>query len=202
MSASYLAKLDTIMRKLSLKLGVSAEVVVIAGHELLWHSKTEHPDPNLIIRANVGFRRSLYEFDVLSQLYLSSLDWEEVQAKFYIDGFYDTVRSTSQETRWMDVKSVKNRLQKTRGQIFASDLEGNHMGIRRFATLVDDPDGKFLHLLTVAEPATKVSDEAALVNRYRDALLKARKELVELVLVESAARRPMPKHHVLPQRGG
>jgi len=54
----------------------------------------------------------------------------------------------------------------------------------------------------VAEPATKVSDEAALVNRYRDALLKARKELVELVLVESAARRPMPKHHVLPQRGG
>ena len=60
MSDSYLAKLDDTMRALSEQFGISAEVVVVAGHELLWHSKTDHPDPNLLIRANVGFRRSLY----------------------------------------------------------------------------------------------------------------------------------------------
>ena len=34
---------------------------------------------NVVIRARVGFRRSLYELDLLSQLYLSRMDWEEVQ---------------------------------------------------------------------------------------------------------------------------
>ncbi|MGJ8610146.1 MAG: MarR family transcriptional regulator, partial [Octadecabacter sp.] len=57
MSQSYLAKLDTTMRDLSVQLGVSAEVIVVAGHELLWHSKTDYPDPNVVIRASVGFRR-------------------------------------------------------------------------------------------------------------------------------------------------
>jgi len=39
------------------RFGVSAEVVVVAGHELLWHSKTDHPDPSVVMRAGVGFRR-------------------------------------------------------------------------------------------------------------------------------------------------
>ena len=202
MSDTYLAKLDSLMRKLSNEHAVSAEVVVVAGHELLWHSKTEHPNTNVVIRANVGFRRSLYEFDVLSQLYLSRLSWEEVQAQFYVDGFFETLRRTGQDTQWLSVASLQERLHATRGEIFAADLEGNHMGIRRFATVVDDPDGKFLHLLTLAEPADKPEDEAALVQRYRDALLTARVELEELVLREYSAKRPRPKHHVMPQRGG
>lgn len=43
MSEVYLAKLDDTMRALSAQLNVSAEVVVVAGHELLWHSKTDYP---------------------------------------------------------------------------------------------------------------------------------------------------------------
>ena len=202
MSDTYLAKLDITMREISERLGVSAEVVVVAGHELLWHSKTDHPDPAVVIRANVGFRRSLYELDVLAQLYLSRLDWDEVQAQFYIDGFFETLRLTGQETQWLEAESVRNTLQAMEGEIFASDLVGNHMGIRRFATVIDDPDGKFLHLLTIAEPVIAVEDESAQVDRYRDALLRARDELVELVLLQNSARRPRPKHHVMPQRGG
>lgn len=204
MSDSYLAKLDSTMRKLSNQLSVSAEVVVVAGHELLWHSKTEHPDPNVIIRANVGFRRSLYELDVLAKLYLSRLDWDEIQAQFYIDGFFETLRYTGQKTQWLSATSLKKRLRAEQGEIFSADLEGNHMGIRRFATVVDDPDGNFLHLLTLAEPAVSATptQEAALAKRYRDALLKAREELEELVSQESSANRPRPKHHVMPQRGG
>ena len=199
MSETYLAKLDSIMRDLSGRFGVSSEVVVVAGHELLWHSKTEHPDPNVAIRANVGFRRSLYELDGLSQLYLSRLDWEEIQARFYIDGFFDIVRSPGQKIKWLPVSAVMERLDAHRKEAFAGDLEGNHMGIRRFSTVIEDPEGRFLHLLTLAEPAAATADE---VERYREALLNARKDLSELASAESAAKRLRPKHHALPLRGG
>ena len=202
MSETYLAKLDSTMHDLSDRFGVSAEVVVVAGHELLWHSKTEHPDPNVLIRANVGFRRSLYELDVLAQLYLSRIDWNEIEARFYIEGFYATVRRTGQKTSWLPEATVKDHLDAMRERVFAADLEGNHMGIRRFATVVEDPDGKFLHLLTLAEPTGAIANEAEHVRRYRDGLLKAREDLAKLVFAESAARRLRPKHHDLPHRGG
>lgn len=201
MSDTYLAKLDNTMRALSEQFGVSAEVVVVAGHELLWHSKTEHPDPNVLIRANVGFRRSLYELDALSLLYLSRLSEEEFQTRFFPDGFFATVRNTDQPTQWLSAKSVTQQLDSMRGESFAADLAGNHMGIRRFTTVVEDPDQKFLHLLTLAEPVGELKNEKQYVKRYRDALLSARDELAALVSKENEAYRPPPKHHVLPQHG-
>ena len=75
------------------------------------------------------------------------------------------------------------------------------MGIRRFTTVVEDADKKFLHLLTLAEPVSELKNEKQYVKRYRSALLKARDELAALVSKENAAFRPPPKHHVLPQRG-
>lgn len=202
MSETYLAKLDDTMRALSDRFGVSSEVVVVAGHELLWHSKAEHPDPDVVIRANIGFRRSLYELDALSKLYLSRLDWEDLENRFYTDGFFATVRQTGQQTHWLSADSVKEQLEAMNTELFQADLEGNHMGIRRFATVIEDPDGKVLHLLTLAEPVSHLKDESEHVQRYRNALLEARQELAELVYTESAAYRPRPKHHVLPQRGG
>ncbi|MEP5152931.1 helix-turn-helix domain-containing protein [Planktotalea sp.] len=199
MSDVYLAKLDETMRALSAQLNVSAEVVVVAGHELLWHSKTDYPDPNVEIRARVGFRRSLYELDVLSQLYLSRLDWADVEALFFSDGFFETLRTSGQAGAALTAKEVKNLLAKRSKDVFAADLEGNHVGIRRFATVIQDAEGKFLHLLALAEPAAKPS---APIQTYQDALLKARKELSELVHQESAAMRLQPKYHALPMRGG
>lgn len=199
MSEVYLAKLDDTMRALSAQLNVSAEVVVVAGHELLWHSKTDYPDPSVEIRARVGFRRSLYELDVLSQLYLSRLDWDDVKALFFTDGFFDTLRVPGQAGASLEAREVKKILAKGRKSVFATDLEGNHVGIRRFATVIEDAEGKFLHLLALAEPADKPS---APIEIYQDALLKARTELSELVRQESAATRLQPKYHALPMRGG
>ena len=199
MSEAYLAKLDAAMRSLSERLGVSAEVVVVAGHELLWHSKTDYPDPKVLIRANVGFRRSLYELDVLSQLYLSRLDWEDVEAQFYTDGFFETPRQPGHGNLTLAVSGVREKLDKVRSENFAAELEGNHVGIRRFATVIQDPEDKFLHLLALAEPAEK---DCGGIEKYRDALLKARVELSELVYAEHAANRLRPKHHALPLRGG
>ena len=198
MSDVYLAKLDATMRDLSADLNVSAEVVVVAGHELLWHSKTDYPDPKVVIRASVGFRRSLYELDVLSQLYLSRLRWDEVEARFFTDGFYETLRSLGRVTPLASC-AVKSLLDKRRQDIFVADLQGNHVGIRRFATVIEDPDGRFLHLLALAEPAEK---DSVPIEAYQDALMTARTELSELVFQESAASRPQPKYHVMPLRGG
>ena len=199
MSDVYLSKLDRTMRALSEQLDVSVEAVVVAGHELLWHSKTDYPDPEVEIRARVGFRRSLYELDVLSQLYLSRLPWDTVQAQFYTDGFYETLREPGRIRPTLPREDVKRVLDTMRSEIFAADLKGNHVGIRRFATVVQAPEGKFLHLLALAEPATRPS---APVEKYQDALTKARAELSALVFEESAASRLQPKHHALPMHGG
>ena len=199
MSDVYLAKLDQTMRSLSDRLGVSAEVVVVAGHELLWHSKTDHPDPNVVMRARVGFRRSLYELDVMSQLYLSRLHWDEVEAHFFTDGFFETLRVPGRINPALPKSQVKDLLAEMGRHVFAADLEGNHVGIRRFATVIQDPDGKFLHLLALAEPASKPH---APVEIYKNALMKAREALSELVFEECAANRLQPKHHALPLYGG
>jgi len=199
MSQSYLAKLDNTMRDLSKQLGVSAEVIVVAGHELLWHSKTDYPDPNVVIRASVGFRRSLYELDVLSQMYLSRLDWDDVQAQFFVDGFWGTVRTVGAATCWLPKAAVRNALDLMRPEIFVADPQGNHVGIRRCATVVEDPNGKFLHLLALAEPADRPNDR---IEEYKEALLKARAELCELAQEESTTDRLVPKHHTAPLRGG
>jgi len=202
MSESYLAKLDDTMRTLSASLGTSAEVVVVAGHELLWHSKTEHPNPDVLIRANVGFRRSLYELDALAKLYLSRLEWNELESRFYTDGFFATRRDLNEPTRRLAATEVKQQLEAVRKQTFLADMADNHMGIRRFATVVEDPEGKFLHLLTLAEPVSDLANEKDHIQRYRKALLEARDGLVEMVCTENHEYRPSPKHHVLPQRGG
>jgi len=199
MSDVYLAKLDETMHRLSKQLNVSAEVVVVAGHELLWHSKTEYPDPNVEIRARVGFRRSLYELDVLSQLYLSRMAWDDVEALFFTDGFFETLRTSGQTGTALTSADVRKILTQNRKEVFAADMEGNHVGIRRFATVIEDPDGKFLHLLALAEPTDK---PCAPVQTYQDALLNARDELSALVHQESAATRLQPKYHALPMRGG
>jgi len=189
MSESYLAKVDETMRALSAKLGTSAEVVVVAGHELLWHS-------------NVGFRRSLYELDALAKLYLSRLEWKELESRFYTDGFFATGRDLNEPTRRLAATEVKEQLELVRKQTFLADMADNHMGIRRFATVVEDPEGKFLHLLTLAEPVSDLANEKDHIQRYRKALLEARDGLVEMVCTENHEYRPSPKHHVLPQRGG
>ena len=136
MSEVYLSKLDRTMRALSEQLNVSVEIVVVAGHELLWHSKTDYPDPDVVIRARPGFRRSLYELDVLSQLYLSRLPWEAIEAQFFADGFYETLRVSGRIGANLRQEEVKHILDAVRGNTFAADLNGNHVGIRRFATVI------------------------------------------------------------------
>ena len=75
----------------------------------------------------------------------------------------------------------------------------HHVGIRRCATVVEDPNGKFLHLIALAEPDDSSGDQ---MEKYRDALLAVRAELSELGYAESTTNRLAPTHHTMPLRGG
>lgn len=202
MSEAYLKELDSTIRALTDALGVSSEVVVVAGHELLWHSRTDHPDPSVVIRATAGFRRSLYELDALSRLYLSRLPWSDIEARFYTEGFYDTGYQSGRDIRWFPEREARNTIESERTKDFVYDLQTNHLGNRRFATLINDPRGGFLHLLSINERPQKGQDDRKTIHRYAHALSEARERLMTLVAAEQTVRRRPPQHYSTPGRGG
>lgn len=202
MSEAYLAELDRTIKQLTHTLKVSAEIVVVAGHELLWHSKTEHPDEQVFIRANVGFRRSLYELDALSRLYLSRLDPDELAARFYMDGFYETYFRTGRDIQQLTEERARSIIAAAAEDDFEFDIEGNNVGIRRCATVVSDAQSGFLHLLAIAEPVRPTADLDAHIDHYREALSEARDRLMQIVAKEQTQRRLPPVHYATPGRGG
>ncbi|TKA98296.1 MarR family transcriptional regulator [Cereibacter changlensis] len=181
MSEAYLEELDGTLGALRAQLGVAVEVIVVTGHELLWHSRAAHPDPDVTIWAREGFRRSLFEFDALSRLYLSTLPPERLRDGFYIGGFFDTSKKAGRrEIAWLEADAVQAAVEAARGAHFACDAEGNHFGIRRFVTVVRDPSGRFLHLLSLADP---LPIGAAERERAFEAALEEERIRLEAVLV-------------------
>lgn len=124
-----------------------------------------------------GFRRGLLEFDALSRLYLSTLSEEKLTRDFDMIGFFDTGCATGREIRWLPGEDVTAQIAQTRGKDFACDAVANHVGIRRFATLVRTPRSGFLHLLSLADNAPPGTGEGTIATRYRAALLRERERL-------------------------
>ena len=197
-SASYLAELERTVAELTEQTNAAAEVVVVAGHELLWHIRSEHPNSKVQIRAQAGFRRPLYELDALSRMYLSRLTEEELERRFYTEGFYFTGPTTD----WISKSKALKIIAADRHETFAFDAEPNHLGIQRYATIVRSPDGAFLHLLSLADIRPENGNAASKVEAYGIALESARNRLDQLVKDEDASNRPPPMHHLVPQMGG
>jgi DNA-binding IclR family transcriptional regulator len=173
MSEEYLKTLDLIMQQTTIKYRVSAEVVVVSGFDLLWHSKTELPDASVKLRAHVGFRRNLYELDALSRLYLSRSNWDDITYKFNPNGFF----RAGVDRASLIANEAKNILSETSVDDFAYDMEGNHVGVRRFATIIEDEDGNFLHLFSIAEAAVPVRDKEEKIATYLALLADVKKQL-------------------------
>lgn len=187
-SEAYSAELERATRALSEKTGAAAEVVLVVGHELLWHTRTAHSDPGVRIVARPGFRRGLLEFDALSRLYLSTLEPEEFEREFDPIGFFDTSCTSGREIKWMSEEDVRRMVAETRGREFACDAVANHMGIRRFATFAKDDRGRILHLLSIADNAPPGTGEGAISQKYREALLIERNRLAAFLEEERHAR--------------
>lgn len=198
MSEDYLSVLNQLMSDITEEHKVAVEAVVVSGFDLLWHSRTHLPDATVSIRAGAGFRRNLYELDALARLYLSRVGWEEVSYKFFSGGFFKT---------GIDMKSVtpdvaKDIIERASESMFAYDMDGNHVGVRRFATIVEDDDGNFLHLLSLAEAAIPVQDRDKKIADSQAILTKAKKVLEEQMRRDALQGNNPQKHEISPPHVG
>lgn len=180
MSENYLKVLDRIMQETTQKYRVAAEAVVVSGFDLLWHSKTELPDASVKLRAHAGFRRNLYELDALSRLYLSRISWQEISYKFNPNGFF----SAGVDRESLSAVQAQDIIQGAANHDFAYDMEGNHVGVRRFATIIEDPNGQFLHLFSIAEAAIPVRDRDEKVANFLAILANVKTRLQQAMAAE------------------
>lgn len=193
MSERYLSLLNRLMQDISARHGVSVEAVVVTGFELFWHSCTEFPDASIAIKAKPGFRRTLAELDPLSRLYLSRMSWDEINGALLPGGFFrnDIHREI------VDSVEAQRIIKSATGKTVDFDFDGNHLGVRRFVTLIDDEQHRFMHMLSIAEAATPVRDRTAHIAEMTEVLTNARTKLKELIATESA-HHSEPGTHALP----
>lgn len=182
MSESYLASLDQLMRDISLDYAVSVEAVVVTGFELFWHSCTEFPDASIAIKARPGFRRTLAELDPLARLYLSRMPWDDINSALLPGGFFrnDINRDI------IDAAEARHIIENAADKLVDFDFDGNHLGVRRFVTVVDDDDGNIMHLLSIAEAAIPVRDRTVHIAEMTRVLTEARALLKAHITSESA----------------
>ena len=180
MSAGYLEALDEIMEGITRDHAVFCEAVVVTGQDLYWHSRTDLEPPPVAIRAKAGFRRPLYEMDAMSRLYLGRLGWDYVDYQFNARSFHDN----SPALRPYSPERARALIEAAGGTDFDWDFDGNRVGLRRFAIVVDDLDGNFLHFLTMAEAAVPVPDPEARIDAYRRVLDAARTRLIGVMETE------------------
>lgn len=182
MSERYLSLLNRLMTDISIQHAVSVEAVVVSGFELFWHSCTEFPDASIAIKAKPGFRRTLAELDPLSRLYLSRMAWEDINSALLPGGFFrnDINRDI------VDAAEARNIIESAVDKIVDFDFEGNHLGVRRFVSLIDNNDGKFMHLLSIAEAATPVRNQALHIRKMTQILTNTRATLKAFIETESA----------------
>lgn len=175
-SAVYLSRADGVLADVVQRTGRSAEIITVDGSDLYWHEKAEPSETAIRIVAKKGFRRSLYELDAPSRLYLRHIGIDEVAARFDRSDFHASGPEKSDYRRlsWDEAARV---IQAT-DISFTYDFRGNSNGVRRFVTRVLDARGGFLCLIAVAEAAIMSGDEAALAKHYADVLAGARNALV------------------------
>lgn len=177
MSKTYLELLDEIMQDITSTYGVFTEVVVVTGQDLFWHSRSTVPGSTLPIRAKPGFRRPLYELDAMSRLYLARLGWDYIDLQFNVRSFHDNSPALSPYNR----DEARALIESHARRDYAWDIEGNRIGLRRFALAVEDLDGQFLHFLTMAEAAEPLADITSRVDTYHRVLVEARKRLIAVM---------------------
>ncbi|MBI1173119.1 helix-turn-helix domain-containing protein [bacterium] len=173
--------------ELSDQLTSAAEVVVLSGQNILWHIVEQHPDQAIRLRAFPGFTRTAYELDSLSRLALAHLSEAGLDRAWDMQAFY----TTGVDRRPLDPAGARAMIAAVDPQGMQFDMMGNSKGVRRFCMAIHDSRGALACLLTVAEAATPVRDEAAHIARIR-ALLEEQKHRIE----HSANRATEPERHI------
>ncbi|TNF19877.1 MAG: hypothetical protein EP318_13315 [Rhodobacteraceae bacterium] len=167
--------------RLSAEMTVAAEVVVLSGYNMLWHIVEQHPDQAIRLRAFPGFMRGAYELDSISRLALAHLPLETLEKSWDTSGFY----TAGVDHRSLDWAEARARIATVDRRDMQYDMMGNAKGIRRYCVAIHGRDGGLICLLTVAEAATPVRDEAQHVANVR-AQLTARRTTIESAFSDPA----------------
>ncbi|RYH11375.1 helix-turn-helix domain-containing protein [Tropicimonas sp. IMCC6043] len=160
--------------RLSDRLRSAAEAVVLSGQNILWHIVEQHPEQAIRLRAYPGFTRTAHELDSISRLALAHVPLSVLERSWDMHAFY----TTGIDRRPLDPEGAREMLASVDPREMQFDMMGNSKGVRRFCVAIHDTQGGLACLLTVAEAATPVRDEAAHIEEIR-ALLEEQKRCIE-----------------------
>jgi len=155
-------------------LTTASEIVVPSGQNIVWHMVHQHPDQAIRLRAFPGFVRAAYELDSLSRLALAHLPSDELKKNWDTNAFH----TTGVDRRPVEWLQAQDMIQAVDLADLQFDMMGNAKGVRRFCVAINGCDGKLACLLTVAEAAIPVKDEAEHTANIRDLLL-SQKAIIE-----------------------
>lgn len=168
--------LEGVLETVSRETGQTAEIITVTGKSLYWYDRFEPTGFGVRVAAQRGFKRTLYELDAPSRLYLSRIGTGAVGQEFDTTAFY-TAMPHYAPLPW---EVARARIAAAASHEVVFDESGNRNGIRRFATAITSQQDTVLYLLAVAEPAVVVSSWDDYVTRLRDVLLDQRQRLQEL----------------------
>lgn len=156
--------LNETLERLVKKTGQSAEIITVKGDKLFWHNKKAAADMQIKISAETGFKRSIYELDAPSRLYLKSLGKKQAEERLLINNFYDIDYKKCSWNKARSIWSAENIDKVT------YDKHGNSNGVRRYAALVSDEIGDFLFILSVAEAAVPRNNTSEHIDKIISAI--------------------------------
>lgn len=169
-----LEKLRSATAMVSAQLQTASEIILRRGHNLLWHITDEHPLQPMRLRAHPSYVRATYELDSISRLALAYCEITDIEQSWDLTSFYD-VGIERKRVNWTD---ARDRIRATDKLAMQFDMLGNSKGVRRYCVAITDRDEEFVCLLTAAEAATPVRDEAAHVTRIRAVLTEVKSFLI------------------------
>jgi DNA-binding IclR family transcriptional regulator len=171
--ASYTPILEATVAELIEKLGESAEIITIDRDNLFWLHKAEAPGLAVKINARNGYRRTIYELDAPSRIYLKYLGRQKAVSQFDISRFYDVEYKSCTWAQACDIFEAENLDEVT------YDKKGNLNGVRRYAVVVTDHDDKFEFMLSVAEAAIPRNSTQEHFEKVTEVLKQTKESLLE-----------------------
>ncbi len=174
LDAEHLTLLEDVLKSLVKECRQSVEILTVNGKQVYWYDKLEDPELQVRIAAQIGFKRTLYELDALSRIYLKFLGVKWVERQFDVSSFY-TASNEYRELSWEDARYL---IESANAEGVEYDVLGNRNGIRRFVTVISSPTGEFLYLLTIAEPALLINNTDEHIQKHISLLRKYKQELL------------------------
>ncbi len=148
----------------------ASEIVLLRGQSMLWHLVHQHDAQAIRLRAHPGYTRDAYELDSIGRLALAHTSLAHIEQAWDTSAFYSTGLDRA-SMGWPEVRALIESIDPAGMQY---DMLGNAKGIRRFCVAVRDAHGQMACLLTVAEAAIPVRNEAAHAETIRQILIQQR----------------------------